>query len=83
MLEDKVTQSHGNNTELSFNLSSESSGAAQQNTSSVSFSLSTEATLQNLAIKKPYVLAIEPSGIVNLKFTKQRMQEVDGVKVLY
>ena len=35
-----------------------------------------------MAIKKPYVVRIGPTGIVDLKFTEQRMQEVGGVKVL-
>ena len=82
LLKDEDTQSNGISTEPSSSLSSESSGAAQQNISKVPFSLSIEATEQNLAIKKPYVIVIEPSGIVNLKFTKERIQEVDGVRVL-
>ena len=39
-----------------------------------------EATEYNLAIKKPWIDRIEPSGTAKLQFTKLRMKEIDELR---
>ena len=46
-----------------------------------SFKLSTEEIEYNLAIEKPHGVSIGLTGIVDLKFTNQRMRETEGVKL--